>query len=278
MGIDRSSRSNARQRKMFQRFASGTGFIIGDGLFFDDQTATLSLGLATDPALEFVGGLLTVKVKASGGLQKDTNGLSIDLDANPGLVLGAGGIKILVDPAGALTLGAAGIVANVAAARGTAIVSNTLAVDLRDATPGLELAATGLGVLLDATNPGLQLTTGLKILLNGASLTLAAGGLSVTAPAGQWSVTAIKTANYNAVIGELVRCDASGGSFTVTLPTAVGVSGQSIIVKPVVLSVLNSVTVNTTGGQTIDGAASATLLNTLVSQTYTSDGANWLIT
>ena len=37
---------------------------------------------------------------------------------------------------------------------------------------------------------------------------------------GNLRLTAVKTANYNAVPGDLVACDVSAGSFTVTLPTA----------------------------------------------------------
>jgi hypothetical protein len=84
-----------------------------------------------------------------------------------------------------------------------------------------------------------------------------------------------KTANYTAVANDFVN--ATSNSFTVTLPTAVGVSGQSIIV-------LNSgsgvITINTTSSQTIGGVASGVLLLDASINTWlavTSDGANWQV-
>jgi hypothetical protein len=58
-------------------------------------------------------------------------------------------------------------------------------------------------------------------LANGTASTDAAafGQIPTTLPIAL-NPTAVKTANYNAVAGDLVPCDASGGTFTVTLPTA----------------------------------------------------------
>lgn len=275
-GFDRSSGDTGRTRRMLQRMAATGGFKFGDGLDYDPANDEISIALSLDPGLEFNDGNLRIRLDSPSGLQVGSGGLSIDLDTNPGLVLGAGGIKVLVDAAGALALGAGGLSAKVAAAKGTAIAGNELSIDLRDTTPGLELAATGLGVLLDS-NPGLVLTSGLKVQLNGSSLTLGASGLSVTAPEGAWSVTAVQTSAHNAAVGSLVRCDPSGGTFAVTLPTAVGNTGRRILVKNTTSST-TAITIDTTGGQTIDGAASVTITTGFGMRLLVSDGANWMLT
>ena len=67
--------------------------------------------------------------------------------------------------------------------------------------------------------------------------------------------------------------EAENGTFNVTLPTAVGVTGKTYIIKK---SGTGTTTVLTTGGQTIDGLTAQTLTN-LASIQVTSDGSNWLI-
>lgn len=143
---------------------------------------------------------------------------------------------------------------------------------------GLGFVTAQLTIDLD-TNSGLALGAGgITIDLDGTTLTLGAGGISVTAPEGRWTVTAIQTGNYNAVIGELVRCDPSSAGFTVTLPTAVSLAGRQIAVKNTTSSA-NAITFNTTGGQTIDGAASGatSIAAGFGSRVFVSDGANWMV-
>ncbi len=66
-------------------------------------------------------------------------------------------------------------------------------------------------------------------------------------------VTSIKTASYAARFGELVQCDASGGSFTVTLPGSPRVN-QIVAVKLLKTTGGNSVTV-ARNGKAIEGEA-----------------------
>lgn len=62
-------------------------------------------------------------------------------------------------------------------------INGELTIDLRDTEPGLELSATGLGVLL-ATNPGLEFSTGLRVRVKTTTdqvgITRDADGLSLT--------------------------------------------------------------------------------------------------
>jgi hypothetical protein len=86
------------------------------------------------------------------------------------------------------------------------------------------------------------------------------------------SYTAITTGTTLDATHELVNC--TSGTFAVTLPTAVGFTRQYTIKN----SGSGTITLNTTGGETIDGNASGALtLAQWDSITLRSDGANWII-
>jgi hypothetical protein len=93
---------------------------------------------------------------------------------------------------------------------------------------------------------------------------------------GNLTVTAVKTTTYTAAAGELVLCDPTSAGFTVTLPTAVGVSGQTVAVKNASDS-YNLVTVATTSAQTIDGASTYEIDGPRYGVRFVSDGANWVV-
>ena len=114
------------------------------------------------------------------------------------------------------------------------------------------------------------------ITVNGKGLITAVSTAAVVASAAYNIVS--KTTTYAANINDYIL--ASSSAFTVTLPTAVGVSGQSIVLKKTDSSLANIITVNTTSAQTIDGLASGVVMaNTqFESYVFTSDGANWQIT
>jgi hypothetical protein len=81
-------------------------------------------------------------------------------------------------------------------------------------------------------------------------------------------------------LDHVIMADATSATFTIALPTAVGYSGVYNI--EAITSTTNTVTVNTTSSQTIEGA-STTNLDTNASGalysavTLVSDGANWRI-
>jgi len=66
----------------------------------------------------------------------------------------------------------------------------------------------------------------------------------------------------------------TGGNKTVTLPTAVGIDGRIYVIKNTGTGV-NTLTIATTGGQTIDGAAGASTSTPQACLIVQSDGANW---
>ena len=81
-----------------------------------------------------------------------------------------------------------------------------------------------------------------------------------------------KTANYTAKPGDFVIADATGGSFTITLPAASAAAGKTVSVKKVNAS--NNVTVAPPSGQ-IDNLSSDIIFTQWYSQDYFSDGTQW---
>lgn len=85
---------------------------------------------------------------------------------------------------------------------------------------------------------------------------------------------------YSAITGATTLGDsnsvvnATSGTFTVTLPTAVGIAGRVYTIKN---SGTGTITVDGAGSETIDGALSAALLSRYSAITIQSDGANWII-
>ena len=86
-----------------------------------------------------------------------------------------------------------------------------------------------------------------------------------------------KTSAYTALVSdEIITGDATSAAFTITLPTAVGKTGQTYTIKRV-NSGANAVTVGTTSSQTIDGAATYALSAQYKYVKVVSDGSHWII-
>lgn len=68
--------------------------------------------------------------------------------------------------------------------------------------------------------------------------------------------------------------DCTSGTFNVTLPTAVNITGRTYIIKN---SGTGIITILTSSSQTIDGATTLVLGVRYESVTLVSDGANWII-
>lgn len=114
-----------------------------------------------------------------------------------------------------------------------------------------------------------QLLNDSKIWLTGLSKTLddaiTAGDLS---SGGGLTPTASKTSAYNAVNGDFVLCDSSGGTFAVTLPTAT--SGHQVGIRKTDTSVVAVTVVGTVNG--VSGDRLDTQNETII---YVADGTNW---
>lgn len=88
--------------------------------------------------------------------------------------------------------------------------------------------------------------------------------------------TASKTAAYTAVSGDLVLCNAAGGAFTVTLPTAV--AGVLISIKKTDSSA-NAITIARAGSDTIGATAATSITLALQDQSVTLLGVSgaWVL-
>lgn len=107
------------------------------------------------------------------------------------------------------------------------------------------------------------------------------GNATTPGSAGVSGSAVTKTGAYTLTTSDhVVLADATSGAFALTLPTAVGYSGIFFI--RAINTNMNQVTIQTTGGQTIDGSGSiviGTLASgaTYLAVTLISDGANWRI-
>jgi hypothetical protein len=84
-----------------------------------------------------------------------------------------------------------------------------------------------------------------------------------------------KTSAYTATISDhTILCDATSAAFTISLPTAAGITGRRYTIKKTDASA-NAITVDPAGSETIDGAATKSLSAQWDWLTVQSDGTNW---
>jgi hypothetical protein len=137
---------------------------------------------------------------------------------------------------------------------------------------------TGLTKTVNVGTGGLSgSTTNIAIgsSVSGATSTTALNG--ITTAAGIRQALTTKTAAYTlTTLDYTVLGNATTASFSLTLPTSVGATGQVYIIKKVD-STANTVTITTTSSQTIDGSSSKVLSYQYDGFQLQSDGANWMI-
>lgn len=109
---------------------------------------------------------------------------------------------------------------------------------------------------------------------------------SATAAAGSLTYVSITSSNYTIGSGsytsgnETVIANANGGNITITLPSASTQPSAIHSIKRVdspSYTLANTVTINTTSSQTIDGSTSAIIYVNYLTITVASDGSNWNI-
>jgi hypothetical protein len=141
----------------------------------------------------------------------------------------------------------------------------------------------------DVLNKASGNTTGYLTILNQAVM------LQYTASSGIWYVQSddlpqssislgishtVTTTYTMTTTDHVIMADATSAAFTITLPTAIGFNGVYNI--EAITSTTNTVTVNTTSSQTIEGASTTNLGTNASGALYSavtlvSDGANWRI-
>lgn len=111
-------------------------------------------------------------------------------------------------------------------------------------------------------------------------------GIGVTSPTSTFHVngsasfpinTTAKTTAYTITASDhTISCDATTAGFTVTLPTAVGITGRIYVIKKIDATG-NVVTVDGNASETIDGSTTQSLDAQWESMMIQSNGANWYI-
>ena len=155
--------------------------------------------------------------------------------------------------------------------------ANTVAVrDAGDTTnKNLEAGALALTTPLPVTSGGTGLST---IGSNGTYIGVSGGALAyLSFPSPVYFTYSSKTSSFTASAQNAYGVSTAGGAVVCTLPTAVGIDGQEIVVS--LRTAGNNLTFNTTSSQTIDGQASGAIVTGVRYNTYRfmSDGANWVM-
>lgn len=127
----------------------GGGFIAGNGLTSSGSTINV---VSANTAILANTDDIELSLKSNPGLEI-SSGLGVLLDTDSGLGLAAGGLSI-GNGDGLSALGGT-LSVDLATNSGLAFATNQLTIDLRDTEPGLELIASGVGVLLKTSNSGL---------------------------------------------------------------------------------------------------------------------------
>jgi len=88
--------------------------------------------------------------------------------------------------------------------------------------------------------------------------------------------TLMLTSDYTASSGSVLLCDASNGNLVITLPSSASIPGRVLQVKKIDSSA-NTVTIQCTGANTLDGLANFVIEDEHFSLTIVSGGSNYYI-
>ena len=91
-----------------------------------------------------------------------------------------------------------------------------------------------------------------------------------------YRTTAVAAAYTATWMDEVLLVDATSGAVTVTLPAAASSIGMRLIVKKIDASA-NAVTIDGSGAETIDGAATQSTTTQYAGWTIVSDGTSWFV-
>lgn len=123
-----------------------------------------------------------------------------------------------------------------------------------------------------------KLVAGTNVTIVSTGVDVGTGDVTINATAGSVAAPTVTTLTASTTLTSVTQkilANTAGGTFTITLPTAVGISGISYDIK---LIATTSVTIATTSAQTIDGSTPITLARINSSLTIVSNGTSWYIT
>lgn len=185
-------------------------------------------------------GNLAYSTVQGGGIVSSTTGTTIIINTGDGFRFSIGQNITVWPPSLDPSFGGGSITSNAEIMRITNIVTNTLTV-LRGQEGSTRLSNIAVGYQLGNTDT-------VKVFTDIESNSLGAATVNT------------QTTTYNILNTDVfVRCDATSAPFTVTLPTAVGISGKRFSIKKIDATA-NLVTIATTSSQTIDGSTTNTSL------------------
>lgn len=207
------------------------------------------------------------------------------IDVNGHFLIDSTAGKALLTVGGAYTGAANGALGIQSSFVGTSFIDNSTAVS-GTVTDYAVNAITASHLL--ATNASVTYTNAASLYISGApiaganvtigtaySLKVAAGasyfGGNVNMAQGVLHAYVAKTGNYSVALTDFF-IDCTSNSFTITLPTAVGITGECFEVKN--SGTATTITIATASSQTIDGSA-PTAITTAIPLRVMSDGANW---
>lgn len=166
-------------------------------------------------------------------------------------------------------------------------ITITTADDAAGGRVNVTVSTSGLGTMATQNANNVNITGG---TITGASVTIAAlnntpignvtpstAVFTTMSTSGLLATISTKTSNYTLTATDFtVLGNAAGGAFTLTLPTAVGASGQIYTLKKTDSSA-NAVSIATTSAQTIDGQSSYSLAYQYQGVIVQSNNSNWVI-
>jgi hypothetical protein len=101
---------------------------------------------------------------------------------------------------------------------------------------------------------------------------------TTTTTTGNLTVSSVQTGPYTVQsTDQVVLVNGTTGAFTVTLPTAVGVTGKVYTIKRVDQTLANQIKIATPVNVFMDGASTRTLATQYEQFTFVSDGTNWQV-
>lgn len=249
---------------------------IGDYAMFSDSAVNTSTGAVAIGANAFYkksAGNYAIAIGYNAGLTVSTAAQSIIIGynaVNGGVHTGTDTIAIGTEAGKILTSGTYNILIGYRAGDTITTGSNNVIIgkdiDAQGATTSDQLSIQNAIFGTGNTGTGTTASTG-KI---GIFAPAPNSSLQVTGSMSQNYVA--KTANYT-LDGTDYLVDCTANSFTVTLPTAVGITGRIYIIKNTGTATI--ITMATTSSQTIDGTTPPTI-TTLTPLRVMSDGANWI--
>lgn len=151
---------------------------------------------------------------------------------------------------------------------------------LRVSSSGVDLMGTG-AVKVPVGTTAQQPTPAAGMIRYNSTLAKFEGyqdGAWINIISGDTATVSSKTANYTLTSNDqLIIADSTSAAFTLTLPSAVGITGKKYFFKKINSSIANVVTIDPNGSETIDGYSTYGLYTEDEYLGIVSDGANWQV-